>query len=85
MADLTLSVGPVTSTVAANDAAAADVLRKFVAAYDGPVNGNNQQQADFVVARLRAHLVEVARGQRRREKVAAAEADAAAENAAVDW
>ena len=80
MADLTITIGPVTSTVTASNANAQAVLTKYIGAYYGPTDGTAQEQLDWVVAKLRTHIVEVAQDHNRALKMADAVAEAEANN-----
>ena len=80
MADLSITIGPLTSTVTASNANAQAVLQKYIGAYYGPVDGTAQEQLDWVVEKLRAHIVEVARDHNRALKMADAVAEAEADN-----
>ena len=82
MANLSISIGTLTSTVTASNANAQSVLQKFIGAYYGPVDGTAQEQLDWVVAKLREHIVEVARDHNRALKMADAAVEAEADNPA---
>ena len=45
----------------------------FVAAYGGPATGTQVEKLQFVADRLKSHLWEVAKGQKRREREAVME------------
>lgn len=62
MASITITVGPITATKTAGDAAAQAILADYIAAYNGPVNGTNQQKLDWIVTDLVRHIREVANG-----------------------
>lgn len=49
MADITINIGPLTSTRSAPNAKAAEVFRLVVEHYGGPVNGTDQEKLDFVM------------------------------------
>lgn len=76
MASITITVGPVTATKTAGDAAAQAILADYIAAYSGPVNGTNQQKLDWIVTDLVRHIREVANGASIKAAKDAAEATA---------
>lgn len=61
MATLTLTIGPVTAQISANNAKAASAARNAALhwGYEGDTS-NNQAMADFVVARLREVITDAA-------------------------
>jgi hypothetical protein len=85
MASLTLSAGATTSTFNANNAKVAELTDLFIAEMNGPVNGTNQEKADFVVAELVSYVREVARRRKIKAGRTAAEATVQSEAAAIDW
>ena len=79
MAELSITVGPLTSTVMASNAKAQAVLTAYIGAYYGPLDGTPQEQLDWVVEKLQSHIVEVAQSHNRALKHAAADVDAEAD------
>ena len=82
MAELSITIGQLTSSVTASNANAQAVLTKYIGAYYGPTDGTAQEQLDWVVAKLREHIVEVAREHNRALKMADAAVEAEADNPA---
>jgi hypothetical protein len=85
MANLVISVGPVTSTRTASNTKAAEVLNLVVVAIGGPIAGTDQEKLDSVTAYLTQHLREVARGHNSRQILAQAHTDANTANNNIDW
>lgn len=85
MASITITVGQVTATKNAGDAAAANILADYVAAYGGPVNGTNQQKLDWIVTDLVRHIREVANGASVKAAKDAAEATAVQTASTRQW
>lgn len=46
MASITITVGPITGTKSASDAAAQALINDYIVAYNGPIGGTNQQKMD---------------------------------------
>lgn len=85
MATLTFTVGAVTATKTTSNAVAAAIVDDYIAAYNGPVNGTNQQKADWFINDIARHIREVANGRAVRASREAAEAAAAATANTRDW
>lgn len=83
MGQLTVTVGPVTGTKTFNDTTGTVILDDYIAAYDGPVDGTNQQKLDWIVNHLANHVKAVHVGYKRR--TASEQAADQAENTAEDW
>jgi hypothetical protein len=71
MAKLRVEVGPLAAEATATDAAVSQLIADYIAAYNGPVDGTNQQRLNWFVRHLTGHVLGVSRGQR---AVAAADA-----------
>ena len=80
MAELSITIGQLTSSVTASNANAQAVLQKYIGAYYGPTDGTAQEQLDWVVTKLREHIVNVAQDHNRALKMADAVAEAEADN-----
>ena len=52
MATLTLTIANITATADANNAKAQTVLQTCVTAWNGPIDGTPQEQADFIVSEI---------------------------------
>lgn len=81
MATLTLVVGPVTATKTANNTTVAAVIDDYVAAYFNERSGESppisaQDKAEWFMADLVRHIIEVANGQNVRTVVKAADDNA---------
>lgn len=85
MASITITVGPITATKTTTDATAQALLNDFIAAYAGPVNGTNQQKADWFVTQVVKYVREVANGQNVRSARDAAELTAQQTVNSRDW
>lgn len=85
MASITITVGPLTATKTAGDAAAQAILNDYIVAYNGPVNGTNQQKLDWIVTDLVRHIREVANGASVKAAKDAAEATAVQTASTRQW
>lgn len=85
MASLTISVGAITASVSANNAKAAEALDLFIANQNGPVEGTDQEKAQFVVDEWRKYIRDGARSQSVRVDMLAAQATANDAAASIDW
>jgi len=65
MGQLTVTVGTVTGARSFNNAIGAVVIQNYIAAYEGPVAGTDQEKLDWLVAHLAAHLQAVHAGYKR--------------------
>lgn len=83
MANFTLTVGSLSTTNTVDTTKAMAIIGNYITAYDGPVNGTNQQKIDWLLDHLQGHIRETAIGYNRR--IAAAAAAAAAEQAEATW
>ena len=83
MANLTLSVGPVSTTKTVDTTKALVVIDGYIAAYDGPTGGTNQQKVDWLLIDLMRHIREVEFGHRR--QTAIEDAAATEEAVLVNW
>ena len=79
MAELSISVGNLSSSVTASNAKAQAVLTAYMGAFYGPLDGTPQEQLDWIAGKLAAHIVEVAQDHNRALKAAAAMEDAEAD------
>ena len=84
MASITIKVNGTSGVVSASNARTAIILTKCLEAWDGPVGGTVQERVDFVVGKVRDYLVEVARGENRRAKMAVAQTEADDEIASIN-
>ena len=85
MASLTLTVGTITSTKNANNTTVAALIADYVAAYGGPVNGTNQEKADWFLDRMVKHIREASNGQSVKAARDAAEVTAVQTVSTRDW
>lgn len=79
MANITITVGALTSTKTIVNQTMSDMADDFVKATDGPINGTSQQKMDWCLARLCRFFREAANGNKRQ-----ALGDAAATAAGLD-
>lgn len=85
MASLTVTVGPVSGSVSADNGKASELLNLYIAARNGPVAGTNAEKLQFVAQSLVAYLRDVARNEHIRQELAAAEQTAINAVTGVDW
>ena len=72
MASLTIKVGQKSGVATADNAGAKDALLLYLQAYEGPVNGTDQEQLDWIADHLRRHINDVAEAEENRQEEAAA-------------
>lgn len=77
MADLSLKVGALTRTLTAPDAPATEILALYLSATGGPESGTNAEKFDWVLQRLRDHMVGVAQSEKRNQALRTADAGVA--------
>lgn len=83
MGQLILSIGPLNSVRNFDNAAGNIIFSNYIAAFDGPVDGSNQEKLDWFVAHLAAHVQAIHAGYVRRQAMETATADANA--GLVEW
>lgn len=85
MANVTITVGALSSQRTADNTKASNIFNLVIAAQGGPVNGTNQEKLDWITGYITRHFVEVAHGQTRRQERQTADTNADTINAGNTW
>lgn len=83
MGQLKVTVGAVNAALNFNDTQGARIINGYIAAYEGPTEGTNQEKLDWFVNHLSGHIRAVYMGNKL--SVAVEDAREAAAEQAEDW